>query len=353
MDLSKSPEIVVGYWFNDKKCQKFGVEELETVCRRRDIKLVKLDMSSPLEDQGPFHMILHKVTALYAQALSDDPKAVAAVKMLESYAANHPEVFIIDPLPGVRKLLLRQETYQLLQHTLKDEKDVFTPRFVLLPTSDLKANEVLLKEAKITFPVVCKPLTAGGGREAHEMDVVFNQNGISDCAVPCVAQSFINHGAVLYKLFVLGPVWFVVVRPSLKNFYAGEQETVHFNSHHVSKADSQSPLNQLDPVDKAEDLPKADPSVFNRIVSIVREALNMDLLGIDVVVESSTGKYGIIDVNAFPSYDSVPNVMEHLVDLLVFRTTRCSTAKNSEGQCHPLIFASPDQPQEDSGVDTG
>ncbi|XP_064111614.1 inositol-tetrakisphosphate 1-kinase-like [Macrobrachium nipponense] len=53
------------------------------------------------------------------------------------------------------------------------------------------------------------------------MDVVFNQNGISDCAVPCVAQSFINHGAVLYKLFVLGPVWFVVVRPSLKNFYAG------------------------------------------------------------------------------------------------------------------------------------
>ncbi|XP_066989477.1 inositol-tetrakisphosphate 1-kinase-like isoform X3 [Macrobrachium rosenbergii] len=353
MELSKSPEIVVGYWFNDKKCQKFGVEELEAVCRRRDIKLVKLDMSSPLEDQGPFHMILHKVTALYAQALSDDPKAVSAVKMLENYTANHPEVYIIDPLPGVRKLLLRQETYELLQHILKDEKEVFTPRFVLLPTSDLKANEVLLKEANVTFPVVCKPLTAGGGKEAHEMDVVFNQNGISDCAVPCVAQSFINHGAVLYKLFVLGPVWFVVVRPSLKNFYAGERETVHFNSHHVSKADSQSPLNQLDPVDKAEDLPKADPAVFNRIVSLVREALNMDLLGIDVVVESSTGKYGIIDVNAFPSYDSVPSVMEHLVDLLVFRMNRCSVVKNSEGHSHPLIFASPDQPQEDSGVDTG
>ena len=27
----------------------------------------------------------------------------------------------------------------------------------------------------------------------------------------------------------------------------------------------------------------------------------MDLLGIDVVVENATGKYGIIDVNAFPS----------------------------------------------------
>lgn len=27
----------------------------------------------------------------------------------------------------------------------------------------------------------------------------------------------------------------------------------------------------------------------------------MDLLGIDVVIDSNTGKYGIIDVNAFPS----------------------------------------------------
>lgn len=38
-----------------------------------------------------------------------------------------------------------------------------------------------------------------------------------------------------------------------------------------------------------------------RIVTNLREALNMDLLGIDVVIDSNTGKYGIIDVNAFPS----------------------------------------------------
>lgn len=38
-----------------------------------------------------------------------------------------------------------------------------------------------------------------------------------------------------------------------------------------------------------------------RIVTSLREVLNMDLLGIDVVIDSSTGKYGIIDVNPFPS----------------------------------------------------
>ena len=38
-----------------------------------------------------------------------------------------------------------------------------------------------------------------------------------------------------------------------------------------------------------------------RIVTNLREALDMDLLGIDVIIDSNTGKYGIIDVNAFPS----------------------------------------------------
>ncbi|KAK7081769.1 Inositol-tetrakisphosphate 1-kinase, partial [Halocaridina rubra] len=299
MEMDMKPPYVVGYWLNEKKCQKFGVEELEAACRRRNINLVKLDMSSPLEEQGPFHMILHKVTALYAQALGDDPKALSAVRRLENYSSRHPEVHIVDPLPSVRKLLLRQETYSFLQDVLKDDSKVFTPAFVELPTSNWETNKKLLQESNVTFPVVCKPFTAGGGKEAHEMAVVFNENGISDCLVPCVAQSFINHGAILYKLFVLGPSWCVIVRPSLKNFYAGEQETVHFNSHTVSKADSQSPLNELDPSDKT-DLPKADPAVFNRIVTLLRETLNMDLLGIDVVIDSNTGKYGIIDVNAFP-----------------------------------------------------
>lgn len=46
--------------------------------------------------------------------------------------------------------------------------------------------------------------------------------------------------------------------------FSTEQETVFFNSSSVSKADSQSPLNQLDPDDMEDDLPKADPAVFNR-----------------------------------------------------------------------------------------
>ncbi|XP_069175213.1 inositol-tetrakisphosphate 1-kinase isoform X2 [Procambarus clarkii] len=347
---------IVGYWFNEKKCQKFGVADLKTECKRRGIHLVKIDMSSPMEEQGPFDLVLHKLTALFAQALNYDPKAVTAIKMFEEYIGKHPETFVMDPLSGVYRLLLRNQTYDLLQQRFKNDDKVFTPTYVELSTANLQHNRLLIQTANVTFPVVCKPVTAGGGIEAHEMAVVFNENGITECTLPCVAQSFINHGAVLYKLFVLGPVWFVIVRPSLKNFYAGEQETVHFNSNNVSKADSQSPLTQLDPSDMKEDLPKADPAVFNRIVTNLREALNMDLLGIDVVIDSSTGKYGIIDVNAFPSYDSVPNLMDHLVDLLIMRMDRSALANSTsilESKNTSIEIISPDHPQEDSGVDTG
>ncbi|MPC25205.1 Inositol-tetrakisphosphate 1-kinase [Portunus trituberculatus] len=282
-----------------------------------------IDMNSPLDDQGPFDLILHKVTVLYAQALNNNDKAANAINMFENYIKKHPETFVMDPLPGVHKLLLRNQTYELLHQRFRYD--------------------------------VCKPVTGGGGVEAHEMAVVFNEMGLSEFRLPCVAQSFINHGAVLYKLFVLGPVWFVIVRPSLKNFYAGEQETVYFNSSNVSKADSRSPLTQLDPGDMEDELPKADPAVFNRIVTNLREALNMDLLGIDVVIDSNTGKYGIIDVNAFPSYDSVPNLMEHLVDLLVMRMDHPapeSIKQTPEDKKIPT-FTTCDHPQEDSGVDTG
>lgn len=54
-----------------------------------------------------------------------------------------------------------------------------------------------------------------------QMAIVFNQEGLSAVQPPCVVQNFINHNAVLYKVFVVGESYTVVQRPSLKNFSAG------------------------------------------------------------------------------------------------------------------------------------
>ena len=54
-------------------------------------------------------------------------------------------------------------------------------------------------------------------------------------------------------------------------------------------------------------------------------------------------------------YDSVPNLMEHLVDLLVMRMDHPvpeSIKQTAEDKKIPT-FTTCDHPQEDSGVDTG
>ena len=55
------------------------------------------------------------------------------------------------------------------------------------------------------------------------MSIIFNEEGLRDVQPPCVAQTFINHNALLYKMFVIGRSHYVVERPSVKNFSAGSK----------------------------------------------------------------------------------------------------------------------------------
>lgn len=54
-----------------------------------------------------------------------------------------------------------------------------------------------------------------------QMSLIFSAGSLADVHPPCVLQSFINHGAVLHKVFVVGERHFCVERPSLKNFPSG------------------------------------------------------------------------------------------------------------------------------------
>ena len=50
------------------------------------------------------------------------------------------------------------------------------------------------------------------------MSIIFNESGLNDIEVPCVAQTFVNHNAKLFKIFVVGDQHFIVERPSVKKF---------------------------------------------------------------------------------------------------------------------------------------
>lgn len=113
-----------------------------------------------------------------------------------------------------------------------------------LCVSEMKCNEIVLA-AEMGFTLGqyistsrCSPSMLVGKCEAIErlvhnsacvcfqMAIIFNQEGLKAVRPPCVIQSFINHNAVLYKVFVVGESYTVVKRPSLKNFSAGISGTL-------------------------------------------------------------------------------------------------------------------------------
>lgn len=139
--------------------------------------------------------------------------------------------------------------------------------------------------AGLRFPLLCKPIQAHGAG-GHEMTLVFNHVGCSNVTLPCVAQEFVQHGAVVFKvsrtvvvarslsllLLLLSPLllgeacfaeflfMFLTVsqvfvvdsyfsidrRPSIRDLEADKQrENIEFDSHSVSKTGSASDLNEV------------------------------------------------------------------------------------------------------------
>ncbi|KAL7379712.1 hypothetical protein ABVT39_004551 [Epinephelus coioides] len=305
----------VGYWLSEKKMKKLNFQAFADLCRKRGIEVVQLDLSQPLEEQGPLDVIIHKLTDLILEADQNDSQAVLLVQRVQDYIDAHPETIVLDPLPAIRTLLDRCKSYQLihrLESCMQDER-ICSPPFMVLNSECSPDVLEQIKRQGLTFPFICKTRVAHG-TNSHEMAIIFSEEDLNDVKPPCVIQSFINHNAVLYKVFVVGDSYTVVERPSLKNFPAGpaDRKAIFFNSHNVSKPESSSDLTTRENVEGVSQPPSDD--VIRELSRSLRQALGVSLFGIDVIINNQTGQHAVIDINAFPGYEGVPEFFNDLLN---------------------------------------
>lgn len=304
----------VGYWLSEKKIKKLNFQAFAELCRKRGIEVVQLNLNRPIEEQGPLDVIIHKLTDVILEADQNDSQSLELVHRFQEYIDAHPETIVLDPLPAIRTLLDRSKSYELIRKIeayMKDDR-ICSPPFMEL--TSLRGEDTMqqLQKNGLAFPFICKTRVAHG-TNSHEMAIVFNQEGLSAIQPPCVVQNFINHNAVLYKVFVVGDSYTVVQRPSLKNFSAGtsDRESIFFNSHNVSKPESSSVLTALDKIEGVFERPSDE--VIRELSRALRQALGVSLFGIDIIINNQTGQHAVIDVNAFPGYEGVS---EFFTDLL-------------------------------------
>ncbi|XP_040902548.1 inositol-tetrakisphosphate 1-kinase-like isoform X2 [Toxotes jaculatrix] len=304
----------VGFCLSDKKRRRMNLDAFAEFCAACGVEVVEIDLTQPLVPQGPFDIIVHKLSDVIVEA-EHDIQSQQLLANFQSYVSAHPSTVLLDPLPAMTQLLDRFASYRImskLHNSLRDWRICSPPYLEIHSVSDLSSIQQAVKAQDLSFPLICKTRVAHGSL-SHE--------------------SFVNHGAVLHKVFVVGDKHFCVERPSLKNFPSGpcDRKTIFFNSHQVSKPESSSDLTALD-----EQMPCLPPPSSQAVAALVRELrvqLGMALFGVDVIINIQTHTLTVIDINIFPGYEGVPqffsSLLSHIESVLDNQTSACPQAASS------------------------
>ncbi|KAK3029889.1 hypothetical protein RJ639_038512 [Escallonia herrerae] len=298
----------VGYALAPKKQSSFIQASLVSLSRERGVDLVRIDPDRPLADQGPFDCVLHK---LYG----DDWK-----QQLDDYVAQNPNVLIIDSPEAISRLHNRISMLQVVSEINVEESDTASfgiPRQVVINETATLLDPAAWGES-LEFPVIAKPLVADGSAKSHKMSLVFNHDGLKKLKPPIVLQEFVNHGGVIFKVYVVGEYVKCVKRKSLPDVTKEKLRSLEGSLSFSQVSNLTSNERNDDKYYKMMNLEDAEmppECLVNSIASGLRLAMKLHLFNFDVIRDTRVGnRYLVIDINYFPGYAKMPGYERVLTD---------------------------------------
>ncbi|RLN19202.1 hypothetical protein C2845_PM02G19000 [Panicum miliaceum] len=305
-DTQRPPRYAIGYALAPKKQQSFIQPSLVARAAARGMDLVPVDASRPLAEQGPFHLLIHK---LYG----DDWRA-----QLEAFAGRHPAVPVVDPPHAIDRLHNRISMLQVvseLDHAADKDRTFGIPSQVVVYDAAALADSGLL--AALRFPLIAKPLVADGTAKSHKMSLVYHREGLAKLRPPLVLQEFVNHGGVIFKVYVVGGHVTCVKRRSLPDVSPGDdasaEGSVSFSQ--VSNLPNERTAEEYYGEKSLEDAVMPPAAFVNQIAGGLRRALGLQLFNFDMIRDVRAGdRYLVIDINYFPGYAKMPGYETVLTD---------------------------------------
>lgn len=299
----------IGYALAPKKQQSFIQPSLVNLARDRAIDLVPIDSSRPLIDQGPFDCIIHKLSGA-------DWK-----DQLKRYTSTNPSVPIIDPLDAIERLHNRISMLQVVSEleippSAAASATFGVPKQIVIFDSATLSDPAASNGLK--FPLIAKPLVADGSARSHKMSLVFNRDGLVRQKPPVVLQEFVNHGGVIFKVYVVGDRVRCVKRRSLPDVEEGNLDrpegSMSFSQVSNLTMRDRSDDNYLETM-HLEDVEMPPFSFLAEIARGMRRAMKLHLFNFDVIRDVKVGnRYLIIDINYFPGYAKMPSYESVLTD---------------------------------------
>ncbi|EEF52204.1 inositol-tetrakisphosphate 1-kinase 3 isoform X2 [Ricinus communis] len=298
-------KLVVGYALTSKKIKSFLQPKFQGLARNKGILFVAIDPNKPLSDQGPFDIVLHKLTGKEWR------------QILEDFRRTHPEVTVLDPPDAIQHLHNRQSMLQCVadMNLSNSYGKVDVPR-QLVVKRDAAFIPVAVLKAGLMLPIVAKPLVADGSAKSHELSLAYDQESLQKLEPPLVLQEFVNHGGVLFKVYIVGEAIKVVRRFSLPDVCKRElsKNAGVFHFPRVSCAAASADNADLDP--GVAELPPQP--LLEKLAKELRRRLGLRLFNLDIIREHGTrDQFYVIDINYFPGYGKMPEYEHIFTDFLL------------------------------------
>ncbi|XP_027329549.1 inositol-tetrakisphosphate 1-kinase 1-like [Abrus precatorius] len=296
----------VGYALQPKKVETFLQPSLLDYAEQNGIDLIPIDPTTPLQRQGPFHCIIHKFPTQQWN------------KHLQEFSAKHPNTIIIDPPELVDRLCNRismLEAVTNLQISLQNAT-VGVPKQVFV--NDPKTFDFdKIEELGLRFPVIAKPFVADGTAESHKLCLVFDRDGLNALSVPTVLQEFVNHGGVVFKIYVAGQRVNCVKRKSLGDISEEKLRTLK-GSLPFSRLSNFSVEDEEGGGGAVETAEMPPQSLVCELAMALREALGLNLFNVDLIRDGKgERRYLVIDINYFPGYAKMPSYEPFITNFLL------------------------------------
>jgi inositol-1,3,4-trisphosphate 5/6-kinase/inositol-tetrakisphosphate 1-kinase len=301
---------LIGYALAPKKQQSFIQPSLVSRAAGRGMDLVPVDPSRPLPEQGPFHLLIHK---LYGEEWRGQ---------LDAFSAAHPAVPVVDPPHAIDRLHNRISMLQVVSeldvplHAHHHHTFGIPSQVVVYDAAALSDSGLL---AALRFPLIAKPLVADGTAKSHKMSLVYHREGLRKLRPPLVLQEFVNHGGVIFKVYVVGAHVTCVKRRSLPDVSsdvlqdASAEGSLSFSQ--VSNLPNERTAQEYYDDMRLEDAIMPPTAFINDIAAALRRALSLHLFNFDMIRDARAGdRYLVIDINYFPGYAKMPGYETVLTD---------------------------------------
>ncbi|CAF2119943.1 unnamed protein product [Brassica napus] len=303
-DSTQEKRYRVGYALASKKQHSFIQPSLIEHSRQRGIDLIKLDPTKPLLEQGKLDCVIHKLYDL-------DWK-----QNLQEFREKFPNVPVVDSPEDIEKLHNRVSMLEVitqLNFPVSERERFGVPKqvFVMDPTVLSCGGGGGEGLGELEFPVIAKPLDADGSATSHKMFLIYDQEGMKILKAPIVLQEFVNHGGVIFKVYVVGDYVKCVKRRSLPDISEEKIGTSKGSlpfSQISNLTATQEEKNKEYGEDRSLEKVEMPPSRFlEELAKAMRRSMGLNLFNFDVIRDARDGdRYLIIDINYFPGYAKMP-----------------------------------------------